>query len=236
MVEQPLLMKAEEINLFGEFANALWDGSTRQLRFALTPQPTHDPKNGWRWLAPKYTNGRKKGLAVWPQLAPFLAELAGLCPYGQPGDHLWVKEAWKTVSGYDALKPSELRRDLPNFLIDYVAAGEGFCAGRYRHAPCLPRWASRLVLEITSIRVQRAWDMTDADALASGIKRIPRGYADGVGGLHVTAKAAYRSFWLTVRGTDWHSNPWVWVITCKQAKEPPQPTTPATQGRGHPSA
>jgi hypothetical protein len=86
------------------------------------------------------------------------------------------------------------------------------------------------VLEITSVSVQRAWDMTDADALASGIKRIPRGYTDGVGGLHVTAKAAYRSFWLTTRGTDWHSNPWVWVITCKQAEEPTQPTTPSQAG------
>lgn len=217
MVERPLIMKAEEINLFGERADALWNGSTRQLRFALSPQPTHYPRKGWEWTAPRYIEGKRPGLALWPELAPFLEALAPLCPYGQPGDRLWVKEAWRTVSGYDALKPGELQRDLPNMLIDYVAAGEGFCAGRYRHAPCMPRWASRLVLEITSVSVQRAWDMSEADALASGIKRIPRGYSDGVGGLHVMAKSAYRSFWLAVRGTDWHSNPWVWVVTCKHA-------------------
>jgi hypothetical protein len=218
MSEQSIVLKKEAVGLFGEYASALYEGKISQLRFALTPQPEsklEDQQEYWSWTEPRWRNGHRKGLSYWPKLAEFLKELQALCPYGQPGDVLWVKEAWRTLSGYNALKPSELPTDV---LIHYEVEGESIVAGRYRHAPCMPRWASRLVLEIIAVRVERAWDMTEADALACGIQRILRGFCDGVGGLHVTAKAACRSFFLTTQGAIWHSNPWVWVVGFKQAK------------------
>jgi len=88
------------------------------------------------------------------------------CPYGVPGDMLWMKEGWSVPAIFDDLKPSG---------IDSRAVGtvryevDGHRTGRYRSPRFMPRWASRGMLEVTSVRVERLQEISDADIAAEGI-------------------------------------------------------------------
>lgn len=75
----------------------------------------------------------------------------------------------------------------------------------------MPRWASRIQLEITAVRVERLQDISDEDSLAEGI------YPTGTGLYPGSAKAEYRKLWETINGADsWQSTPWVWVVEFKR--------------------
>ena len=137
------------------------------------------------------------------------------CPYGQPGDRLWVREAWKAHTTFGNLPP----RDIPQTHVWYMA-DEGYKAeSRHRNGMFMPRWASRLLLEITAVRVERLQDISGADAQAEGI--VP----DGDGGWHLADTrhymgdpiSSYASLWEYINGADsWDANPWVWVIEFKK--------------------
>ena len=136
-------------------------------------------------------------------------------PYGQPGDRLWVREAWKAHSTFDNLPP----RDIPQTYVWYMA-DEGYKAeSRHRNGMFMPRWASRITLEITAVRVERLQDISAADAQAEGI--VP----DGDGGWHLADTrhymgdpiSSYASLWEYINGADsWAANPWVWIIEFKK--------------------
>lgn len=156
------------------------------------------------------------------------------CPYGQPGDHLWVREAWKEVP------PETLDLDVvihrpstaPGRIVVYRASGPEHL--RWRPSIHMPRWASRLTLEIEGVRVERLQQITGEDARAEGIEPLGpigcpcEGEADDPG-LHLVGcrwgdididpdeephRAAYRVFWVEVSGArhPWAANPWVWVL------------------------
>lgn len=148
------------------------------------------------------------------------------CPYGQPGDRLWVREAWTTHAFLDKVPP----RDLTTRSIHYVADGE-IKTGKYRPPMFMPRWASRITLEIVSVRVERLQDISEADALAEGITSVVfrpdtgwplcDGYMvgpdDGKMALETSAMKAYRNLWEQINGPgSWDLNPWVWVIEFKR--------------------
>jgi hypothetical protein len=92
------------------------------------------------------------------------------------------------------------------------------CVGRFGKtiSPIhMPRWASRITLEITEVRVQRLQDISDEDALAEGI------YPTMTGLYLTSAVAAYETLWESINGSDsWADNPWVWALTFKRATEP----------------
>lgn len=131
------------------------------------------------------------------------------CPYGQPGDRLWVREAF-----FDATKLNERR-------VIYRADGD---QSRFGFTPSIhmPRWASRITLEITGVRVERLQDISEADAIAEGIEPFtdfqPTGhwkrYRDGGLNSYVDNPiASYASLWTEINGAgSWEMNPWVWVI------------------------
>ncbi|WP_422846907.1 hypothetical protein ACOYR4_13115 [Acidovorax sp. M14] len=147
----------------------------------------------------------------------------GLCPYGYKGDQLWVREAWRAVAEVDHLPPRDLN---PAHRIWYEADAPhqpGF--GKYRPSMFMPRWASRISLEITSVRVERLQDISEADAMAEGIAYGPTCDEEGrSGGYHwgrnrededvwPTAVQAFRQLWIGINGPDsWAANPWVWAI------------------------
>jgi hypothetical protein len=173
----------------------------------------------WSWI-PK--TGRTK-FSNWRNSNALAAEMAAsCCPYGKRGDRLWVREAWRTLKKYDGLPPREVPTDAPILYlagdaISILPGGEEW--GRYRHAWFMCQHFSRIKLEIVAVRVEPLWDISEADAVAEGIPLTNRGYADTddeSGGLHVTAKAAYRSLWMHVVGPSWHNNPWVWVVEFKR--------------------
>jgi len=171
------------------------------------------------------------------------AALAKTCPYGQVGDRLWVREAWRVPEELDAMSGSEIAAKCmeagykrPWAPIRYEA-DEQFnhqwswdhfsigCArsnpGRYRHARFMPRWASRLTLEVTSVRVERLQDISEADAIAEGIIRQGEGWR-GAPGLPWFASpiGAFRTLWESINGAgSWDSNPVVMVIGIRQAEQ-----------------
>lgn len=126
-------------------------------------------------------------------------ELAQLLqsPYAKPGDRLWVKEAWRTPPEFDHLKPSLLAMDIP---IEYRADGEPKNGGKWRTPLFMPRWASRITVEIVAVRMERLQEISEADARAEGMDSE-------------SPVEAYSTLWESLHGMDaWAKNPWVWRI------------------------
>lgn len=156
-------------------------------------------------------------------------------PYGRPGDRLWVREAWQYADwteeglpfvGYsaDGAKQiahyvqndsdgwgerlqniwAELSR-IENYAIDGRAADR-----HWRPSIHMPRWASRILLEIVSVRVERLQDISEADAIAEGCS----GYRpDDDPFRDVEPRDEYRELWESINGAgSWDANPWVWVV------------------------
>lgn len=173
-------------------------------------------KTQTRRVAKLTANGHVKepgGHRRW-HTADFDARLA--CPYGQPGDLLWVREAW-------APHPLDGRFI---FYRERVACEAGFpvWSGPWKPGIHMPRWASRITLKITGVRVERLQDISDADARAEGIyTSAARGIAgmDAVtrlDGSEVIAmpgipRMDYCTLWEQINGAgSWDANPLVWVI------------------------
>jgi len=135
------------------------------------------------------------------------------CPYGQGGDRLWVKETWATTEQSGVHKSDAeiiYRATDPDW-----ETIEGWC-----WKPCIfmPRWASRIDLEITSIHVERLQDITEMDAIAEGMmfERYDGNTYD-----ELPAKEKLADYWDSLNaksGYPWESNPWVWVIEFKVIK------------------
>jgi hypothetical protein len=137
------------------------------------------------------------------------------CPYGKPGDRLWVREAWRTSKVADELKPSQLvfggcnpiwheaQNEVPFHPSDF---------GKLRPSIFMPRWASRITLEITGVRVERLHAINEVDAIAEGAPWAACGSPQD--GSH---KAGYAQLWESINGPgSWGLNPWVWVIEFKR--------------------
>lgn len=138
------------------------------------------------------------------------------CPYGAPGDVLWTREAWRAPAGIDdqnaagiADKAAAAGYSSAWAPVLYIADGERRNwdddiwgkPGRYRHARFMPRWASRLTLELTDVRVERVQGISVDDAWAEGMDRASIVYPTD----------QYADTWTAINGEDsWRANPWVW--------------------------
>jgi hypothetical protein len=173
-------MKERGILFSAPMVRALLDGSKTQTRRILKPNP-----NATETRTP--------------------AGMVPLCPYGKVGDRLWVREAWRTVAEADALPPRDLA---PAHRLWFEANSDnqpGF--GRLRPGMFMPRWASRITLEITGVRVERLQDISEADALAEGCA------AKHTADAEYNARKAYAVLWESINGGgSWDANPWVWVV------------------------
>lgn len=134
------------------------------------------------------------------------------CPYGQPGDRLWVREAWSTHACFDSVAP----RNLTTRSIAYLADGQ-IKTGKYRPPMFMPRWACRMLLEITAGRVERLQDITEQQALAEGVASCAQDLdPDGNG---YSPGELFSILWSSINGTDnWNANPWVWVVEFKRVE------------------
>lgn len=140
------------------------------------------------------------------------------CPYGAPGDRLWVKEVWRPHSwsaeggwGHVCYGADWQIRQVEGPWSFGQAFPEDRPADRWRSPIFMPRWASRLTLEITGTRVERLGRLSEADALAEGIN-------------HVGSRSpilTYAKIWDTInskRGFPWRSDPWVWIVEFRRAQ------------------
>jgi hypothetical protein len=155
------------------------------------------------------------------------------CPYGRPGERLYVRETCFINDYREAGVPVDERADCE---IHYRADGIPDFEGeeeliRWRPSIHMPRWASRILLEITDVRVERLQDGEGETAfesryIAEGINRIHHG--DGEHYYHpfksepgpgnwIDPIDAWRELWVSVNGAEsWNANPWVWVVEFKQ--------------------
>lgn len=150
------------------------------------------------------------------------------CPYGRVGDRLWLREAWAAQHRFDARKPSEIPAGSK---VHYRATWEGPSGLLWRTPIYVPRWASRVTLEITDIRVQRLVDITEQDAATEGfplpnpqpgVLRVKA--LDGtvttsrVQTWEFTARGSFFHTWASLNGkrAPWSSDPFVWVISFKR--------------------
>lgn len=186
------------------------------------------------------------GVMTYAETNPYTGRNVALhgvgCPYGKPGDRLWVREAawmWcaKVISGLTKKrgKPKiawcETRNTSPVYCADhpempaYVPekgiqkTGDLEYQWHKKIGRFLPRWASRITLEITSVCVERLQDISEADAVAEGGEwqagdGCSWGWNHGQGEyVHDTAKASYAELWVAINGPgSWAANPWVWVV------------------------
>lgn len=144
----------------------------------------------------------------------------GTPKYGVPGDRLWVRETWGFDSGVRAdFKPIG-ERDLSGMnLREYLVfrADESPRAVPYwRPAIHLPRWASRITLEITEVRVERLQAITEEDAKAEGI--VPQEWVDANAPFR-SHRGAFQLKWDEINGkkASWSSNPFVWAIAFRRS-------------------
>ncbi|WP_440090334.1 hypothetical protein [Pseudomonas fragariae (ex Marin et al. 2024)] len=151
------------------------------------------------------------------------------CLYGKPGDRLWVREAWQADAQVDSVTPRDLSQGEP---ILYPADGayrQTGCSmiapGKTRPSIHMPRWVSRMLLEITDVRVERLQDISEEQAKAEGV-RLYADHADlgdwwhveGIETYSADPRKSFELLWTSVGG-DWNANPWVWAVEFKQVKQ-----------------
>lgn len=168
------------------------------------------------------------GLLLWnvPRLSlQGDADMIAMHQKWQRGDRMWVREAWRALQKFDDLSPRHLADDRSK--VTYEADPEHrnplWAFGRLRASMHMPRWASRITLEVTSVKVERLQDIGDGDAIAEGVGPLchPLGRTDlqWVGTPDV-CKAPARAFvdlWTSINGQgSWEANPWVVAIAFKR--------------------
>lgn len=177
-------MKERGMIFNGEMVRAILDGRKTQTRRVMKPQPDEDG------LA-KVING------PWVDTS----ERIYRCPFGVPGDRIWVRETFSPVPDHE--EPAGCSAIL------YAADGNG-PYGKWVPSIHMPRWASRITLEITGVRVERLNDISECDAKAEGAPTE----CCVIGDKHFLG---FRSLWKSIYGDEsWRSNPWVWVIEFKR--------------------
>lgn len=199
-------MKESPIKFNDNMVLALLSGhktQTRRIAHQFDQQERYEPF--------KYLN--RAGNKVFGKNFDGVHELSNIhCPYGQPGDRLWVQEAWRTDPNQNGQAASNFKawpvRYEADNTINKCGAFYGSTNGTLRKPLHMPRWASRILLEVTDIRVERLQDISEADSVAEGgPPRHPNG----------TACGWFQKIWEQINGDgSWNANPWVWVIEFKR--------------------
>ena len=233
-------MKERPILFSSAMVKAIIEGRKTMTRRVVNPQPSTivwirgNPVDtgAWDW---RCRNRCHKCLST--TLAIVLREVLayGQQLYGQPGDRLWVRETWATSVFCDDRKPSQMEKPGMGYgwPVWYSAdgainlrgakelmGGPGFTnKGKTRPSIFMPRWASRITLEITGVRVERLQAITDRDADAEGTTchyhcTEPTHEVDGIHRCQPIHD--YELVWNKInakRGFNFASNPWVWVVS-----------------------
>lgn len=138
-------------------------------------------------------------------------------PFGVPGDHLWARE---TFSPTDFVEKHPNAKRGFSYRADWNIEDEAVKEFNWRPSIHMPRWASRITLEVMEVRVQRLQEISEEDAIAEGVKPIAGERWIGVENKWGTAKMAFRELWDSIYGVKhpWASNPWTWIYSFKRIK------------------
>ncbi len=223
-------MKKRPILFSGAMVRALLAGTKTQTRRSVKPQPKEDSSiDGTRGLV---VNGHVTDAIGWAAWNP--------CPYGRPGDRLWVRESWQGPllqefeidADPDWHYASHIHQYQNPAHCEYAADGgpkpeytdaDDVMRQGWRPSIHMPRWASRITLEITGVRVERLQDISIEDAKAEGAwgpdDSIVQKVADhfGIDIFAANPRKAFQMLWEQINGPDsWDANPWVWAIEFKR--------------------
>lgn len=147
--------------------------------------------------------------------------LAKHCPYGQPGDRIWVRETYRVHGNATDVATLVYRASVRNSWTEQthrvpVEVCNKPVSEKWTPSIHMPRWASRILLEITDVRVERLHDMSEADAKAEGA--TPATYK--ITPSEAVYRVGFGDIWRSIYGQDnWLSNPLVWVIEFKRIQE-----------------
>lgn len=196
MADRPILFSAPMVK-------ALLEGRKTQTRRIIKPQPPIDVVRHCWYHAPLYGFTRDHDVTGNWHVVRLLAER---------GDRLWVREAWKPYSTFDHLPPREMPPSRVFYLADETYSPSG---SRGRPGIHMPRWASRLTLTVTDVRVERLQDISEEDARAEGCPVSwdgkpydpPPPEVDSWQGY---GRASFCLLWSKINGPgSWESNPWI---------------------------
>lgn len=227
MKERPILFSAPMVR-------ALLNCTKSQTRrvVKLQKEPTTYPQtNGVQFV-------QIGGKQYWWNSQPdHPAHVTKACPYGQPGDRLWVRETWQgplmdldTMENEYRASPDDFHK--PEYCVyaadggpapEFITLDDGLVC-RWRPSIHMPRWASRINLEITGVRVEKLQDISEADSVSEGCQAIQgcewRTFEEADAGIPMhkhTAIDAYSALWDAINGPgSWDANPWVWVVEFKR--------------------
>ena len=198
MKERPILFSAPMVR-------AILEGRKTQTRRAINQQPIIDPQTG-DWIISTVS-----GEEVWP-IERWTKARATFCKYGKPGNRLYVRETWRPTSHrFPTGWPYEYRA---------TAAHDGTPTdGNWKPSLFMPREASRIILDIIDVRVERLNDISEQDAKAEGVSNASSFYGIGANDEMVN-RYAFRELWEKINGAgSWDKNPYVWVIEFKHNKQ-----------------
>ncbi len=210
MKESPILMSAPMVR-------ALLAGTKRQTRRVVKPQP--------------FAGAAQEHWSI--------SEFGQFCPYGQPGDRLWVRETFYAFGRWVTQFNAKKGRDEWHFIDMTVECGYWYfyaaseapkTVATFRRAGATPMWwkrpaifmpraASRILLDVIGVRVERLQEISEADAMAEGVTRDEHGWTNYAVPTDCweSPKDSYRTLWESINGPgSWDANPWVWAVSFKR--------------------
>jgi hypothetical protein len=148
-----------------------------------------------------------------------------LCPFGQPGDRIWVRETW-AEAGASAPELKLYRANYPEHVPSHYENVPPVEEIRWTPSIHMPRWASRITLEITGVRVERLQNISDEDVDAEGFagdyptSALPALFpGEPSDWSNLSMQDCYGVLWKSIYGEEsWQANPWVWVITFQRVE------------------
>lgn len=213
-------MKERPIHFTGEMVKAILEGRKTQTRRVIRLPRWAMPPNedGEFEIDDVFVNGERR---EWPYaIARNTGCFAAIqCPYGAIGDRLYVTETWQAIcDGLWWHQMPKVDRGVMNWgVTNPIEPAFDLEPPRWVSGRFMPRWASRIMLEVVNVRVERVQDISDADIVAEGAPKNvcwPIGYSSQLVNW-------YRTLWDTInakRGYGWDENPWVWAISFKAVR------------------
>lgn len=203
-------MKERGMIFNGEMVRAILDGRKTQTRRPI------------KWKQTRFTEiGEREDGSKWPwsEDAEHACDFWHPCPFGAVGDRIWVRETWNKYGGL-------LTYRADHDWIDDMRK-ETVCTAKWVPSIHMPRWASRILLEITDVRVERLNAISEEDAEAEGIDLEvlydSQDCYDCIADHNMTGRptvtGAFKYLWESIYGAEsWQANPWVWVIEFKRVE------------------
>lgn len=213
----------------GTMVRAILEGRKSQTRRVVKPQPVG---SGDGMYGDLYAKGPE--WAFWLPDNRMSEPRTWRCPYGVPGDRLWVRETFQPILAPGVKWSDSSWEDGSGYAIRYMATQDRIewadasrddeISDRVMPSIHMPRWASRILLEIESVRVERVQEISEEDARAEGARLchcVPWPHPDpsDTKCRRKNRVCAFKQIWGSIHGEEsWGLNPWVWVIVFRRVK------------------